>query len=466
MTFRLLVIPAAVALFATGCAAGRSQVFPDPAEQVSPPPALSLQGENPAGSPTADAAAGLSPADVDAKELTMATALGLSLRHNPSLAGFSAEIRAREAAAIQTGLRANPELDLEVENFAGSDDLQGFDGAETTIALSQLVELGGKRGKRRQVAVLDTALAEWDYRSTRLDVLAATAGAFIEVLIAQEQVSLNRELLRLAEQTTVAVSEKVEAGKVPHIEKSRARVELAAARSEAARSLRALEAARKRLAHFWGAEQAGFDRVVGDLDTFSEPPSEESLRTFLKNNPDLARWETEIERSEASLSLARSGAVPDLTLSAGVRNFRETDGSALLFGISVPIPFFDRNQGAISEARARLGKAESDHRAARVSLLTTLSETWQSLSAAYVEAATLRNDILPGAQEAYESSEFGYREGKFDFLQMLDAQRTLFTVKRRYLESLGAYHLASTEMERIIGMPLADLPETTTKTAK
>ena len=189
--------------------------------------------------------------------------MALALKNNPSLSGFSVEIRARDAAALQAGLLPNPELGIEVENFGGKDDFQGFDGAETTIAFSQLVELGGKRANRRLVATLDKTLTEWDYQSKKLDVLAATAKAFVEVLVAQEQVALNDDLLKLAEQTTTAVSEKVDAGKVSPVEKSRVQIEFAAARTEANKAVGELEAARQRLAGFWGGERADFGRAVG-----------------------------------------------------------------------------------------------------------------------------------------------------------------------------------------------------------
>ena len=113
-----------------------------------------------------------------------------------------------------------------------------------------------------------------------------------------------------------------------------------------------------------------------------------------------------------------------------------------------------------------MDKAQSEQRAAKVSLVTGFSDTWQNLSAAYTEVIGLRDEILPSAQGTYESTEFGYREGKLDFLQMLDAQRTLFTVKRQYLLSLGAYHLASTDMERLVGIPLSGIAKTNKNNAK
>ncbi len=394
------------------------------------------------------------------EQITMADAMALAINRNPSLKGFSAEIRARDGAALQAGLRPNPELGVELENFGGNNSLRGFKGAETTIAYSQLVERGGKRKNRRLVATLDRSLAEWDYQSKKLDVLAATAKAFFEVLIAQQQVALNDELLKLAEQTTTAVSEKADAGKVSPVEKSRAQIELAAAQIEANKAVRELEAARRRLASFWGADRADFGQLVGQLNNISVQPAEESFKEYLRNNPDLARWATEIERSNATLRLARSEAKPDLTWSAGIRNSRETNENAFLIGISMPLASSNRNQGGISESKARIDKAHSEHQAAKISLETALSDVWQNLSAAYTEAITLRDEILPGAQSTYEATELGYRKGKLDFLQMLDAQRTLFTVKRQYLLSLGTYHLANTDMERLVGVPLSDIINT------
>ena len=464
MKLNLFWVPVTVAMLTAGCATQRVATALNFGGNEPPQHIFEIKAGQKAGeliSPSAP-----EPVETVPEQLTTAAAMGLALRHNPSLSGFSAEVRARESAALQAGLLPNPELGVEVENFGGKDALAGVDGAETTIAFSQLVELGGKRGNRRMVATLDKHLAEWDYQSKKLDVLAATAKAFVEVLIAQEQVALNDELLKLAEQTTTAVNEKVDAGKVSPIEKSRAQIELATARTEASRAVRELEAARRRLAGFWGGERANFGRAVGQLGDISAVPDEESLKVFLSNNPDLARWTAEIERSEAALRLARSEAVPDLTLSAGVRNFQETGDNAFVVGVSIPIPFFNRNQGGVSEARARIDKAQSEQQAVKIGLVTDLSDTWQKLSAAYTEAIGLRDEILPIAQATYESTELGYREGKLDFLQMLDAQRTLFTVKRQYLLALGAYHLARIDMERLVGVSLGDIEKTNKDNAK
>ena len=205
MKLNLFWVPVTVTLLTAGCATQHVATARNIAENEPPQHVLELKAGSRLGEPDSPATAGSVETVPD--QLTMVSAMALALKKNPSLSGFSAEIRARDAAALQAGLLPNPELGVEVENFGGKDALEGFDGAETTIAFSQLVELGGKRGNRRMVATLDKTLAEWDYQSKKLDVLAATAKAFVEVLIAQEQVALNGDLLKLAEQTTTAVSE-------------------------------------------------------------------------------------------------------------------------------------------------------------------------------------------------------------------------------------------------------------------
>ncbi len=390
-------------------------------------------------------------------DLTLGKALSLALTYNPALAAFDEEIRAKDAAALQAGLLPNPELAVEMENFAGKDELESLDGAETTIALSQLLELGGKRSKRQQIASLEKELADWDYQSQKLDVLAASAQEFIQLLAAQQLQLQTTELVRLSEQTLEAVTARVEAGKVPPLEKIRAQVELASARTEAGKARRELNTSRQRLVARWDAVQADFTQAVGNLSALEPPPAEATLRDQLQNNPDLARWDSELTQRKVSLSLARSQAIPDLTLSLGVRNFQETNSNALVAGIELPLPLFDRNQGGIAEAGANHNRARRERRATEIELQSRFTEAWQNLAAAYEEATALRDEILPGARSAFEAAEFGYREGKFGFLQLLDAQRTLFEVKGQSLQSLAAYHQARTEVDRLIGSPVHNL---------
>ena len=109
-------------------------------------------------------------------------------------------LRWESTDATWASLPPNPEVGVEVENFAGSGALRGFQSAEITIHLSQLIELAGKRQKRTRVAALERDLVAWDYEATRIEVLTEVTQAFVEVLSAQQRLRLNLELVRLAEQ--------------------------------------------------------------------------------------------------------------------------------------------------------------------------------------------------------------------------------------------------------------------------
>jgi cobalt-zinc-cadmium efflux system outer membrane protein len=389
-----------------------------------------------------------------ADELTLRQALALALLHNPELAAFSWEVRVKEAEALQAGLLPNPEMGIEMENLAGSGEFSGTESAETTVTLSQLIELGGKRGKRRAASALEADLAGWDFETRRLDVLTATAKAFVAGLAAQERLAQADELAGLAERFFRTVSERVEAGKVSPVEQTRAQVPLAAARVAQDRARLALEAARKELAALWGEETAGFERAVGSLERIAPVPPEEELASLLDQNPDVARWETEEKQRRARLDLERANAIPDLTLFAGGRNLQESGDNAFVAGLSIPLPFFDRNQGGVAAARAARSKARQASRAARNQAVASLAASYRDLSAAFTEARALREQILPAAEQSFEAASFGYREGKFGFLEVLDAQRTLFEVRGQYIEALAAYHQARVEVERLTGAPL------------
>ena len=385
-----------------------------------------------------------------AGDLTLREALSLALLQNPEIKAFAFEVRAREAAVLQAGLLPNPQLGAIVENF-GNNALQGFDSTAITVQLSQLIELGGKRAARTQATQLARDLAGWDYERERIKVLTATHNAYVEVLSAQGRTALSKQVLDLAENVTAAAAKRVKAGKVSPMEETKAGVATAAVRIDLTRAERELEAARKHLAAAWGSTAPRFKRALGVLEAVLPIPTLEQLIERLRRNPELARWATEIAERQAVIGLEETRGIPDLTASFGVRRFEEPGDDALVVGISVPLPVFNRNQGAILEAQHRLAKAEEERRAVEVRVATALSSAYQTLAGAHAEISALKAQILPGAQSAFEAASKGYRLGKFGLLDVLDAQRTLFGAKAQYLRALTDYHQSVAQVEGLIG---------------
>ncbi|MBW2043154.1 MAG: TolC family protein [Deltaproteobacteria bacterium] len=394
--------------------------------------------------------------------ITLRQALALALMRNPELRAFSWETRASEARKLQASLRPNPELEVEVEEVGGSGQWRGFDGAETTIQLGQLIELNGKLRKRTRLASLEKELAELDYQAKRLDVLTDTTKLFVSVLAAQEQLTLTEELVQLSEQVLTTVSQRVEAGKDSPVEKTKSEIALASVRIERERARQNLESARKQLSAVWATNSPAFERVAGQLDVVTPIPTEDQVLDLIGQNPDISRWSVELEQRRAALELEKAKATPDVTVSVGYKRLNGEDQDLAVFGLSIPLPVANRNQGGILEAIHRVAKAGEERTAVESRVGSALAKAYQSLSNAYTEATNLKNKVLDGAQDVFNASTEAYREGKLDYLNVLDAQRTLFEARGRYIEALAAYHTARAEVERLIGQRI-DAIETTQK---
>jgi cobalt-zinc-cadmium efflux system outer membrane protein len=373
------------------------------------------------------------------------------VQSSPAIKAASKSVEAKQGAAKQASLLPNPEIAVEVENFGGQDDLKGLDGAEITVALSQLIELGGKRSARKSVAGYNLNLAEWDYQSQKQDLQLATMKAFYAVLAAQKRFGQAKQLLNLAEQGYQTVADRVEAGKVSSVQKLRAGVELNRARNAFESAKRQQIQARQSLSSKWGDSVPDFDTVVGEFDGLNEPPEWDALHAAFLSNSDVQRWQSELANKKANLSLERAGIIPDVTLVFGVRKFKETNANALVAGLEFPLPFFDRNQGGRMAALAEVSQSVYQRDAAIAELTSTLQSAYQELLSSHHQARSILKEILPAAEQANEAAQIGYREGKFDFLDALDAQRTLFEVKTEYIDAFSAYHVARLDVMRMTG---------------
>ena len=386
--------------------------------------------------------------------MTLQKAISMALVRNPQLDIFSLEQRAREARALQSGLLPNPQFEIMVEDAAGSGNFNGFSQSQTTIQLSQLIELGGKRSARLRAGNLFGKLAGWDYETKRMDVLTQVSKAYVDVLKAQQQARLEEDLVSLGEKFLNAVAERVKAGKVAALEKTKAEVALSSMQIQLEKVKRELKVARRNLSATWGSAQPLFDSALGDLYSISPVPSMEQLVVRLENNPDLERWTTELEQKQAILDRELSKRIPDLKLSGGFRRIEETDDSALVFGISIPLQLFDRNQGSIDEARHQLAKANAEKRAREIKVKKIFLGAFNKVEFAHSQVISIQTKILPGAQKAFDGINEGYRFGKFGYLDVLDSQKTLFEAKGQYLEALADYHKAVADVERLIGEPV------------
>lgn len=390
-------------------------------------------------------------------ELTLRRAMALTLLQSPQLAAFALDVRAAEARVVQAGLWSNPEVEFEIDEFAGSGDFSGADAAEFTLSLAQTFPIGNDIHRRRELAQQQAQLTGWDYEATRIDLLTQLTKRYVAVLANQQSLAVALEELTLAQAVLTTTTKRVEAGATPRVELIRARVPVAQAQVQTRRSQRRLQAARYQLALMWNQNQPTFDTVVGDFEQIHPPPEPSTLANLINQNPHVAKWATQISTHRAEAALAKAQALPDVTGQLGVKRLNESDDTALVVSISLPLPLFDRHQGDILAARWGEAAARQRQRQAELRLAQQLSEAWTQLADAYDEATVLTEDALPPALEAFEVTRRAFELGDVAFIDVLDAERTLVELRRQRVAALANYHTAVAEIESLIGQPLHSL---------
>ena len=386
--------------------------------------------------------------------LTLAQAVAAALAQNPDLQSAGYELLAAAGRVAQAGLRPNPEVAVSLENFAGSGFAQGTRILESTLSLSQVVELGAKRSRRVDVARFGQDAVTLERDARQLDVLAEVTRRFVQVVAKQEQLALTRRATELTEKILASITVRVKAARSPEVEQNRASIALSRARLEVQRAEYELQTSRRMLAAMWGSTDPAYDAAQADLYAIPPLDSFDALERRLRGNPDFLRFATESRLREAELRLAQAQATPSVTVGAGLRRFQENGYAALVFSFSMPLPLFDRNQGAIREAEAKRAQVQTNERAAYIRAHTALFELYQEVELTRAEAQTLRGQVIPQAEQALEQTEYGYQRGRFSYLEMANAQHELIELQRAAIEAAANHHRLATEIERLTGEPL------------
>lgn len=386
------------------------------------------------------------PTSLAAQGLTLDVAVQTALRQNPTLRAFGHELEASDGAIRQAGLIPNPSLSLSAEDTRK-------DTRTTSMTLSQTIELGGKRSARVELARRERDLAALDLATQRADVRATTIQAFFDVLIAQERVEVARESLEIAGSGASAVSRRVTAGKVSPVEETRAKVAESTARIELRQSQADLRGALKALVAVMGAEPDSIARVDGSADAMPALSAAAVLNERLERSPALQRARMDVQRAEAAFQLERSRGVPDVTVGIGAQRAPDVGRTQPLISVSIPIPLFDRNQGAQFQALRKREAAQALAQAEEQRLRAEVLQAVDQLEARADEVDALRRDVLPGARTAYAAARRGFELGKFGFLDVLDAQRTWLQARGQYFSALSQAHRLSADIDRRLGSP-------------
>jgi outer membrane protein, heavy metal efflux system len=383
--------------------------------------------------------------------LTLYHAVELALEHNARLKAIGAASEAERARGDAFALAPEYRVGAEFENFAGSGDLGGVDSLESTLSLSSVIEFGGKRDRRRELAATRLEILATEQSARRLDVAATVARRYVDVVRSEALVSLGHDNAAIAARIVDTVRARAAAARASRAEVAKAEITLARARLDEQAAEGALRGTRMTLASLWGAEAPDFGATTADLYRLPEYQSFAALAARMDQNPDLMVFASQMRLEDARVRLAETARGADLGWSAGIRRLEDPDDQAFVVGFELPLGSAARAEPLRREAAAERDRWYYEAQARRMELHATLFTAYEQLQQARSALITLREQSMPLAEEALRLSELGYRSGRYSLLELTDAQTQLLDVRAQSIAAGADFFDVLIEIQRLTG---------------
>lgn len=374
--------------------------------------------------------------------LTLRQALEEAEARSPAIVAARSAVRASEARLRQAGFRENPELSVEVENFLGTGDIGILRGAETTFAVNQRLDLGGRRAARVAVARAELAAEQLRLSVARAELAQQVREQFARAVTARDRLRLAEDTDQRARELARIAGVLVDAGRDPPLRAIRARSAAAQAAAELEAARAEERSARSTLVSLFGVTTPP-ETLAGPLLDLSPQniDPEQSLEVRL----------ADLERliAEANLRQALAATRLDPAVGVGVRHFARTGDAALVAGLSMPLRVYDRNRGNVAAARANIETAEARRAGLLASATVRAQNAIATVEAAESRVEALQNAAVPEAFEALRLTQQAYREGRASLLELLDAQNAYTSAQTALLDARLALALATAELGRV-----------------
>jgi cobalt-zinc-cadmium efflux system outer membrane protein len=396
----------------------------------------------------------ISAAEDRSTTMTLASAVQLALAKNPELQVYRFRELGLQGLAKTANLSPQFDLSAEVENIGGTDDFNGADSAEFTLALSSIVELGGKRDARVAAVNAQRQVFDGERQARALDLLGEVTRRYVEVVATQAQLDLAVSSRALAKDTIQSVQRRTQSGAAPDAELFRARAQLAQAELDVAEAQNRLQVSRLSLSVLWGDTEPDFVRVDGELLNLGAVGDFDTLFQRAIENPAIAIFASEERLREAELQLAKTQSRTDIGWSVGVRQFQDTDDTALVAGVSIPLNTSGRNAGALQSARAARDEVAVQREAALLNLRASLFDAYQQRKLGIETANSLRADVIPALTRALKLTQAAYESGRYGYQEWVAARQELIAAEYALIAAASAALQSGATIEQLTAEPL------------
>ena len=394
--------------------------------------------------------------DAKTEYLTLENAVEIAINNNPLIKSKIHNIEASKGRVRQAGLLPNPEIEFFTQEMPTNNT--GFDQNQNSVALFQKLETGGKRKLRVKAAKKEKRVVELDLQTAIAEITAKVKNGYFNVLTAQDKLKFAKETLEIAKSLMTISNERFERGDIARIEVIKAEIELSNTKMKVQEAERENLNSVKMLQTVMGVPDITLNNLfpVSTADTPSL--NLDKLNDLLLNShPALKARKKIVDLSLIKISEAKRMVIPDINATIGYKRLSATDVNTIQAGIELPLPIFNRNQGNIIEARAFSFKAKDDVEIVRNELLLQLSNAFSLYVSTREQVRFFVDTIIPQAEESLNIAREGYKHGEFNYLEVLDAQRTLAGTKISYLNILNELFSSTTEIEKLVGIKISDM---------
>ncbi|KAA3653671.1 MAG: TolC family protein [Chloroflexi bacterium] len=387
--------------------------------------------------------------------LGLKEAVTKTLEQNPQLYQYSFIQESLIAKRSASDLAPALNLEVEVENFAGSGTYQSLDSAETTIALSSVIEMGGTRQARVSVIDARSTRIELERQAATLDVLGELTSIFIVGLATQTNLELAKEALTLSESLQKTVERRAEQGGAPEAEVMRAKAAVYQAKIRVNALQKQFERQSILLSRLWGDTHTSFTALDGDLFEFGSSDSFASLYARVKTSPAIQIFASEARLKEAEAKLAQANSRSDLVWRLGIRHLEETDDTAVIAGVSIPLFSKNRNRGNVRAAIAERDAVEYAEQQALLNLHSRLYKAYSLREQNRTAVNQMRLYAIPTLEKALTLTQEAYEIGRYRYQDLVSAQIELLTVKQQQIEAAKNALLSQALIEQLTGEALS-----------
>ena len=394
--------------------------------------------------------------DLEIKSLSIEEAINLAILHNPSLKAGEKDIDAASARIIQAKLWPNPSLFMETSD--GRKKSYGFGGDyKSVIGVSQPIVLGGKIEASTKLARKDKEMELANYEQLLRETIARVKSIFIRILASQELVKAAASNLEIARNIFKSAQARVEAKAASEIEKIKTEIELAQAELDLANAENELFRAQKELCAILGNLDIKIENYNGALsDGFALLDNKKTEESIISDYPEIIKSKKAREYAGSRLTLTKTQRYPDIELGLGAGKQRGDveEADSIEWSLNIPLPLFDRNQGSIRESKALFDKADREYENTLNRILLEAKNTLFLFNTLVIQAKSYKEKIMPQAEKSLALVSEGYQAGKFTYLDLLDAQRTLSQTKQSYINLLRDLNMSATDIERLTGQAI------------